>query len=606
MCGIVAWFGNPRSDSLDLDVLRHRGPDDQGQWRSADGCFLLGHTRLSIIDVSAAGHQPMIDEDGEIALVYNGEIYNHREIRAKITAECQRVTWQGQSDTETILRGWKLWGEGLAPMLRGMFAFAIADLRKRNLVVARDRFGIKPLYYHQSDDGIAVASEVRALLSVSGRRQMSQEGLGRFLAQGCCGRPTLIEGVRELPPATVKRFSMNGSAVGSAYWKPVISPKCQQRPAGLMETKRLLAASVQEHLESDVPVAVFLSGGVDSSIIAALAARAAGRDALQAFTVGFDERKYDESGIAAKVAARHGLKHTIVRLKEHEILDAVMAGVEAMDLPTVDGINTFIISRVVARAGYKVVLSGLGGDELFGGYPSFRDVPRLLRMKWAFGILRLFGAAHTGGTWRRLRDLPEGEAGALTMWRRRLWESKLFSDLQLDVPRFETDDKAQGVGVHGQISWAELCGYMRHMLLRDADQMAMACSLEMRVPFLDHRVVEFALACPLAWHRKHGQPKSMLLDAFADLLPEAVFRQPKKGFALPMWEWISGPLHDYVKSGVDHALERTGLDKDVVEGVFQDVFQRRRHWAAIWQLAVLGHWLRRVNLRLSYRPAGDN
>ncbi len=597
MCGFIVWFGSKQCTSLDLSVLRHRGPDDHGEWRSSDGRVLMGHTRLSIIDTSVAGRQPMLDEEGELALVFNGEIYNHREIRAKIIAERPSVTWRGRSDSETILRAWSLWKDGCVAQLRGMFAFVIADLAQQTVTVVRDRFGIKPLYYFQSENGIAIASEVRALLMFMRSMRLSTTGLVSYLAYGCCGEESLIEDVKEVPPATVKVFTLEGSTKTTKYWPRAQLQKPRERTVAIKEIRRLLDLSVREHLESDVPVSVFLSGGVDSSIIAALAVRAVGRQKLEAFTIGFDQQEYDETHIAAQVASCHGLKHRIVKLKESDILQAVLTGVEAMDLPTVDGLNTFLVSRVVAQAGYKVVLSGIGGDELFGGYPSFRDVPRLLKMYWAFGLLRFFGAVSGNGKWSYLKDLPSAEVGLLAMWRRKIRCSEFLVDLNVRAPLLEYEEKWHEADIHSQISWTELRSYMRHMLLRDADQMGMACGLEIRVPFLDHRLVECALACPYGWHRKQNRPKALLLDAFGDLLPQSVLRLPKRGFTLPMLEWIRGPLNDHVRAGVKHTSERIGLSLDVIERIFTDVLKGRRHWTTIWQIAVLGHWLHRVDLR---------
>jgi asparagine synthase (glutamine-hydrolysing) len=357
----------------------------------------------------------------------------------------------------------------------------------------------------------------------------------------------------------------------------------------------LIDNAVEEHLLSDVPVASFLSGGIDSSVVTALAAQKLANK-LQTYSVGFDLAEFDETAVAGEIARRYGTDHHRIQLSEEEVIASVTEAVDKLDLPSVDAINTYIVSRAVAAHGVKVALSGLGGDELFGGYPSFRDVPRLQLVAALPSVLRrIIGlAGNLGG---RLADLPRtGDAGELAHWRRRFLSDKSLRRAGLPitqeprmVPVALPDDFAQ-------ISWAELTGYMRRMLLRDADQMSMAVSLEMRVPFLDHELVEYVLGLPAAVKKRYPGVKGLLVEACRDLLPASVYERPKAGFVLPMKQWMSGPLASFVSEGLDETASRDLLPAAFVDEM-KEAFQRDRvHWTRPWSIAVLGHFAKRCQL----------
>lgn len=523
-------------------------------------------------------------------LVTNGEIYNHRAVREKLGGN---VDWRGTSDTETLLLGYARWGHAVVEHLKGMFAFAIYDAARNELFLARDRLGIKPLYYTVDANGFRAASEVRILAPASAA--IKPEAVSAYLQWGACPEGELIySGIQALPAGHAMTIGPDGEIKTWRYWPSrktfaLFPDNVVGRVRGLIDN------AVEEHLLSDVSVASFLSGGIDSSVITALAAQKLGNK-LQTYSVGFDLAEFDETTIAREIADRYKTDHHRIQLSEEEVIASVTEAVDKLDLPSVDAINTYIVSRAVAAHGVKVALSGLGGDELFGGYPSFRDVPRLKLVAALPSFLRrIIGLA--GGLGNRLVDLPQtGDAGELAHWRRRFLTDESIRRAGLpiatepqEVPVALPDDFAR-------ISWAELTGYMRRMLLRDADQMSMAVSLEMRVPFLDHELVEYVLGLPAAVKKRYPGVKGLLVEACRDLLPASVYDRRKAGFVLPMKQWMRGPLAAFTKEGLDETVGR-GLLPEVFVNEMRDAFQRERlHWTRLWSLVVLGHYAKRRQL----------
>ena len=591
MCGIAAHFRRHRpATPLDLRLIAHRGPDASGEWLSPDGRFWLGNTRLAILDLSPAGAQPMIDPATGNVLVINGEIYNHLALRAEMTG----VDWRGTSDTETLLHGYARWGRDVVVRLKGMFAFAIHDRARAELFVARDRLGIKPLYHTSDEEGIRFASEVKVLAGAS--PAITPESVAAYLQWGACPEHRLLfSGIEVLPAGHAMVIPEAGERELWRYW-PARKSFTSPNESAPQKIRSLLETAVEEHLLSDVPVASFLSGGIDSSIVTVLAAQRLERK-LETFSVGFDVAGFDESAIALEVAQRFGTKHERLQLTEDEMIQSVTEAVALLDLPSVDAINTYIVSRAVARRGVKVALTGLGGDELFGGYPSFRDVPRLQLLARLPRILR----RAIGG--ERLADLPnDANAGELAQWRRRFFTDEMLrraglpnEPTPLPCPVELPDDFAW-------ISWAELAGYMRRLLLRDSDQMSMAVSLELRVPFLDHDLVEYSLGLPAAVKRRCRGTKGLLVEACRDLLPPAVYQRPKAGFALPMQKWMEGSLAPFVEDGLCEVVGRELLPEKFVADARADFRAGRLHWTRLWSMVVLGHFVRRTQ---AARPRSD-
>jgi asparagine synthase (glutamine-hydrolysing) len=591
MCGIAVHFNSlGRATPLDLGLIAHRGPDSSGEWLSADGHCWLGNTRLAIVDLSPTGAQPMTDPATGNVIVTNGEIYNHLAVRDELGGN---VAWRGTSDTETLLVGYARWGRAVVDHLNGMFAFAIFDAARNELFLARDRVGQKPLYYRVEKGAFRAASEVKVLLD--GSRQISPGAISGYLQWGACPESSLLySDIQVLPAGHAMTVGPDGQTTTWRYWpsRPAFASSTENVVARL---RALLDNAVEEHLLSDVPVASFLSGGIDSSIVTALAAQKL-EHKLQTYSVGFDLAAFDESAIAEEVARRYGTDHHKIRLSENEVIASVTEAVDRLDLPSVDAINTFIVARAVAAHGVKVALSGLGGDELFGGYPSFRDVPRLQLLSVLPSFLRRIIAVPIG-LGDRFADLPRsGNPGELAQWRRSFFPDATLRRAGLPETRESLDQSVALPDDFAQISWAELTGYMRRMLLRDADQMSMAVSLELRVPFLDHTLVEYVLGLPAAIKKRYPGVKGLLVEACRDLLPPSVYERPKAGFVLPMKQWMRGPLAAFVQDGLDETVARNLLPEFFVKEM-RDSFQRGRlHWTRLWSLVVLGHYSKRHQL----------
>jgi asparagine synthase (glutamine-hydrolysing) len=591
-------------------VLAHRGPDDEGLWTDAAGRVALGNRRLAIIDLSSGGHQPMAAATGEVALTYNGMIYNYRELRRDLEAA---YPFRGQSDTEVILALYLRDGLAAIRRLRGMFALAIWDGRAQRLVLARDRFGIKPLYYAQHDGRWVFASEIRAL-HASGHvpARVDAAALAAFLRLGSVPGPlTAFEGVRELPPAATLTIDAAGRDTLECFWD-IPSPRpAAGRPDELAEELRArLDDSVRRHLISDVPFGVFLSGGVDSGAIVSMM-REAGHSSIRTFSITFPEWAQDEGPDAARLAARYGTEHTAYEVRGREVAADLDRVIEAMDQPTVDGLNTYYVSRVTRQSGTFVALSGLGGDELFCGYPSFRLTPRLLAWQHAaarFGPARPALATAAAALARPgSAKLKEGLMTPASIPAAYLAVRGLFSraetvGLLQSGPLRNAAQEFDAVGAIGALAGSlpddavaatgmmELRGYMHNQLLRDTDVMSMRHSLEVRVPFLDHPVVEFAASLPDRVRANGHPPKWLLVKAMGDRLPPDAGRA-KRGFSFPLGEWLQGPL----RPQVDDALrEGAGLFRaDRAGEVRARVDAGRAHWSRLWALVVLILWLRR-------------
>jgi asparagine synthase (glutamine-hydrolysing) len=591
MCGIAVHFNSAgQATPLDLDLIHHRGPDSRGEWTSPDGRCWLGTTRLAIVDLSPTGSQPMTDPATGNVVAVNGEIYNHRALREQLGPN---VHWRGTSDTETLLQGYARWGQGVVDHLKGMFAFAIYDAARGELFLARDRLGIKPLY-HTTDEGcFRAGSEVKVLVGPSGT--ITPKAISAYLQWGACPEGELLyANVQALPAGHAMTIDRQGAIKSWRYWpaqKAFASPTENVIP----RLRELIDKAVEQHLLSDVPVASFLSGGIDSSVVTALAAQKLANK-LQTYSVGFDLAEFDETAIAEQIAQRYATDHHRIQLSEEEVIHSVTAAVGQLDLPSVDAINTYIVSRAVAERGVKVALSGLGGDELFGGYPSFRDVPRLQLVATLPRFLRRI-AGLAGNLGERLADLPAtGEAGVLALWRRRFLSDAMIRRAQLPMVPEPFESPVALPDEFAQISWAELSGYMRRMLLRDADQMSMAVSLEMRVPFLDHELVEYVLGLPAAVKKRYPGVKGLLVEACRDLLPPSVYERPKAGFVLPMKQWMLGPLAPFVEEGVRETAARKLLPQNFVDEMVAAFRRDRLHWTRLWSLVVLGHFAKRRQL----------
>jgi asparagine synthase (glutamine-hydrolysing) len=621
MCGIAGVMSRDPVPELEgalhrmLAALRHRGPDDSGCEAASAGdavAVVLGCTRLAIQDTSPAGHQPMLDPETGNWILLNGEIYNHLDLRPALGD----VRWRSRSDTETVLKSYAKWGEACLDRLKGMFALAIWDRAEGSLWCARDRLGIKPFYFSAPAGRFVFASEVRALLA-SGlvARRLDRRGLAGFVRFGSVPEPlTLVDGVRSLGAGEWMRVREGRVTETRDYWRVglVDRPEPGDRLAGPgdwllgapaanveADLRERLVSSIREHLLADVPVASFLSGGVDSAVVTALAA-AAGPAALRTFTVGFAERELDESAAARAVALRLRTDHSEVRLADGEAASLAPEAVRALDLPSADGLNTWVVARAVAGQGVKVVLSGLGGDELFGGYPTFRQLALADRWSPLIGLLpaRVRGRARRGGSGERAAEMTARGVPLVERYDslRAFWSRRELESMGLDPAiGLGAEDPGPGLAPATRISALELSGYLRSTLLRDADAMSMAHSLELRVPLLDHELVLSCLRNGAAGRAGRGY-KALLKRAASDVLPAGTARGGKRGFVLPMDRWMRGALRPFMAAGLA-ALDGSRALPAVDTGALLCRFESRRlSWARPWALAVLGHWLDRHRL----------
>jgi len=625
MCGIAGMLTAGASDVRPVVAamtgrMVHRGPDDSGyeevRLRAPDGeslCLGLGFRRLAIQDLSPAGHQPMHDPATGNWLVFNGELYNFHGLRRKL--EGHGAPFRGRSDTEVLLQALSLWGERALEQLEGMFAFAFFDKAGQRLLLARDPLGIKPLYVADVDAGLVFASEIRPLLA-SGvvPNTPDPDGMASMLAYGATQDPlTIHAAIRSFPAGHFQwlesaKYSRNAAPV--RYWRfPAPRIECSLEHA-TEQVRDALTAAVASHAIADVPVGVFLSAGIDSTILALLARKSIAR--LHTFSVDFEsEVMASEAAIAAETAAAIGATHTNVRISNASIRPTWDRWLAHMDRPSVDGLNTLLVSIAARDGGMTVAMSGAGADELFAGYQHFRRIPALLPYLqvagWVPSVARRHGAALASiamppalrGKFTDLAACEAHPARLTAQWRRLMWDAAIH-DVIPAATRFDTHWmparwtdflSAPGQEAFHAIQQAETMLYLSNTLLRDADVMGMATSLEIRVPYLDRRVVELATSLPGTFHLPAGGPfKNLLRRAFAPELPEKVLRRPKTGFTLPIRDWITGPLRDPCEAAVDRLCACPAVDPKATRRLWQQLARPEspHPWMRIVSLVVLG------------------
>ncbi len=601
----------------------HRGPDDSGEaflpFQSAT--LGLGFRRLSILDLSQAGHQPMVHPATGDCLIFNGEIYNFRELRAEL--ESAGSNFRGHSDTEVLLHALVRWGTEALDRLNGMYAFAFYKAKEQRLLLARDPLGIKPLYTAFAKDVFLFASEMRSLLaSQLIPRKSDPRTVASFLAYGSAQSPqTMLQRIELFPPGCWQEIDaqvlQRRAAPPQLYWE-VPPPRPQPDLDDVCRNiRQKMNQSVREHLESDVPVGVFLSSGIDSTITAALTAKYTGQ--LRTFTVGFsDNSDLSESSVAAETARLIGAEHHDIQILGDRAEQACSDWLESADRPSVDGLNTFIISQAVRAEGIVVALSGLGGDEVFGGYSSFWRIPRLMRalrsIRWLPSTLRsIVAAAATLGRPTAVAEkavdmaMSDGSILELDLLTRRVMSNQQLADLGIDghvlgltkdllAPALMDSLRIDPSDPVWTISSLESRLYMSNTLLRDTDANGMAHGLEIRVPFLDRRVIDYAYALPGSLRLPTGQASKYLLRrTFSDLLRPQVTQRRKSGFNLPIGRWLAGPLRGMCEEAVKHLKAHGGLRPEGVDKIWNDFIRSKEdsHWSRPFALCVLGQYLRR-------------
>lgn len=613
MCGIAGVAGiKDQADSRSTiermtACIAHRGPDADGFF--VDDLIALGHRRLSIIDLSESANQPQFDSTNRYAIILNGEIYNFREVKKQLPD----YPFRTESDTEVILAAYAKHGPDCLALLNGMFTIAIWDKVRRELFIARDRLGVKPLYYSLTSDGVLVfASEIRAILA-SGlvERKLDRSSLSEYLVYQSVYAPnTIVENIRQLPAGTFGVYSESGFEIRS-YWQ--IETKTGDYDfadeGNVKRTiKELLLASVERRMISDVRLGAFLSGGIDSSAVVALMSEVSDQP-VDTFSVTFSEKEFDESEYSELIAKKFNTRHTAVELSSGDFLDELPNALRAVDSPTGDGFNTYVVSKATKNAGITVALSGLGGDELFAGYPYFLTwldtqsgflphVPKFLRKPFAYALSNSSQSRN-----QRIAEILNADAMNLAsvypvfrqvMSRQTAHDYFANGNGKFTIQRV-LDEKRAAVDsfpLLSQVTIAELLGYTQNVLLKDTDQFSMASALEVREPFFDYKLVEYVLQIPDAI-KLPKYPKSLLVESIAPALPDGIVHRKKKGFVLPWETWMRGEMREFCETRIDSLARREILNTDQLRRKWKSFLSGAKgvRWSELWHLIVLSEWL---------------
>jgi len=627
------------------DAIRYRGPDGAGMWATPAGDIVFGHRRLAILDLSEAGAQPMIDAASGCAVTFNGEIYNFGELRGELEALGEQ--FHSTSDTEVVLKAYRCWGLAVIPRLRGIFAMAIWDPRSRSVHLIRDQMGIKPLYWTTvrnsplGKEVLLFASEVRGLLA-SGvvERRLDPAGVASYLSQGfVVGPSTIVEGVQLLPAASILSITPgNGDQDANVhtlqcYWS---LPSSVGRHTSEEELREELANTVRMQLVSDAPLGIFLSGGIDSSAVAALASEAQ-PGAVHTFTIGFDEAGLDESQYAARVAAAIGSRHANVTLHEEDFLQQLPDASAAIDQPTFDALNTYFVSRAARQAGMTVALAGTGGDELFGGYRSFVELPKMLRAgawvprglegpiagtyRLSAGLVwNLLGRTPPQTRWGKIADVACAAHDLLGLYQTSYALFTRETQSRLAAARVQAAQSAQDFGLPGEVARAwrarvqgseslhaisllELSSFIGERLLRDTDAASMAVSLEVRVPLLDHVLCEKVAGMDPGRRFSPPGKKRLLRDLALARLDPALFDRPKSGFVLPIGKWAKRRLQPEMERLLSDAalVSRVGLNPRTVQTLWRSYVSGKPglYWSRVWSIYVLLSWCQNNDMALA-------
>ena len=637
MCGICGIFsyGWQAADNGTMvrrmrDTMEHRGPDGAGVYLSEDRRVALGHRRLSIVDLSPAGAQPMTNEDGAVWVTFNGEIYNHAALAREMEARGHR--YRSRSDTETLLHLYEEYGPAMLSRLHGMFAFAIWDVARQRLFLARDRVGIKPLYYTVADGRFLFASEIKALVAHPAvDRDLDEEALYHYLTYYTTPAPsTMFRGIRKLPAGHYLTVEADGEVRMHRWWDvadaaPPEASLLASEEACADHVRTLLTDAVQERLMADVPFGVMLSGGLDSSAITALV-RKLHNGRLSTFSVGYkDAPEHSELGHARRVAREFETDHREVLIDHQDLIDYVPQLIHSQDEPLSDWvcIPLYYVSKLVRDSGTIVGLVGEGSDEQFVGYPHYMRYQRLHAREWG-AYSRLPGWARSG--MQRLLDPMIRSTGLpreiRELVRRAAADEPLF--LSGAVAAWETDkrdlmSRAAGEGVWAGLSSTPVAANaLRHfrqkrpdadfldgviyqefqlrlpeLLLMRVDKVTMSTSIEARVPFLDHRMVEFTTFIPSEYRIRGGRTKHVLKRAVEGLIPQDIIDRRKQGFSAPVKEWLRGPLAGYARRSImDSRLRERGLfDYDAVSGMLEAHRTGKRNYdTLLWNLLNVSQW----------------
>ena len=628
MCGIAGLLAFTDDFALDdatmtrmTETLRHRGPDDGGTLVRPDERLALGHRRLSIIDLSAAGHQPMTNEDGTVWITYNGEVYNHADLRTELEAGGHR--YRSHTDTETIIHLYEQLGPGCVERLQGMFAFAIWDAPRRTLLLARDRLGVKPLYYARLPHGFVFGSEIKAILEhPSIVPDLDESAFADYLTFGFTPPPhTMFQGIGKLRPGEWMTVTSDGGMCRQTWWDPMPSTAVSDAVAEMSEmemvaeVRRLLRESIGKRMMSDVPFGVFLSGGLDSSTNVALMAELTDVPVRTYSTAPREHRRYDELGYARVIARRFATEHHEVLVDEDAMRRFIPELIFHQDEPLADwtAIPQHFVTRLARTTGTVVVQVGEGADEVFHGYKGYVDHRRIVVpfQRWIpQPVRRSVGALAVHATVRVGRGVRHGEAlydasrSAIPYWGGALCfrgplKERLMRHGHPDSLRTveqiwaEAAQHRDDVDLFQRMSYLELRQRLPELLLARLDRVAMASSVEGREPFLDHELVELVMALPPQMKHRDGHGKHVLREDMRDTLPPEILARPKQGFGSPMEEWLRGDFGREAQAAVRHSAlaERQLLDYDLVDRLFAAHRQGRGDWSKhLWNLYCASRW----------------
>jgi len=560
MCGICGTIGFKSSDIVEEmnKRLSYRGPDDMGLWRNNWVC--LGNRRLSIIGLAKTGHQPMSNEDGTLWITFNGEIYNFKALKEELEKKGHK--FKSKTDTEVVIHLYEEHKERCVDFLRGMFSFGIWDTKRKRLFIARDRLGIKPLFYFHKNDKFIFSSELKAIMATGiPEKKIETKAIHDYFRLGSvCAPYSMIKNVFQLLPAHYLIFE-NNELIIKRYWKLDLTNVPNEHKTEkeyISDINSILNEVVKIRLISDVPLGVFLSGGIDSSALTALASKHTA--SLKTFSVIFKEEQYDERQFSDKMASEFATEHKQIMLHESDILEELPKIFKAMDQPSIDGFNTFIISKAAKKAGLKVALSGLGSDELFAGYSLFRLLPK---MHNALAVTKHFPDGVKNSFFNFLKQFA-GTRRSLKLFYS-IFKCNSLHDLYLlqrtvflpyeicrivpvadkQVAQSTIEFRKEAPDPINQLSFLDLNGYLQNTLLQDTDKMSMANSLEVRVPFLDHTLVEEMFKIPGCHKTGKDYPKRLLIKSVGNILPKEIYNRPKMGFVFPFEKWLKGALKDY-------------------------------------------------------------
>ncbi len=607
MCGIAGIFYFKQGDHKDQSLIRrmtaamaHRGPNAEGFF--VDDQIALGHRRLSIIDLSEGANQPFADHSGRYQMVFNGELFNFQEVKATITDHAYTTT----GDTEVLIEAFARRGVDCVKQFKGMFAFAIWDTVEKALYLVRDRMGVKPLYYYADDTCIVFASEIRSILA-SGivPRKLNTNAVANYLKYQSVSPPdSIIEGIHELPAAHSMKIAAGTKQI-TCYWDILSAKPVTEADPGIIKKNilELLQKSVSQRLISDVPIGAFLSGGIDSSAVVALMSQASASRPVT-FNISFEEKAFDESGYADIIAKKFNTDHHKITLQPRVMLDELTNALDAIDTPTGDGINTYVVSKAVKNAGLTVALSGVGGDELFAGYPFFKKYHQLNKQSglWnsSAGIRKLVAGFAGNSKWNDVLRTANADIASVYPVLRQIVSSREINELtNLNNRRDVIVDLLQSKSnelrkfpAFSQVSIAEYFGYTQQTLLKDTDQMSMASSLEVREPFFDHELIEYVLGIPD--HIKYpGYPKQLLVESLGNLLPDEIVHRSKQGFMLPWRLWLKNELKSFCELHIRRICERDFINANQLLKKWNRFLKDDNEvlWVEILVFVVLEYWL---------------